>query len=124
MKEVNKLKKQAVKLAIEAKNTERIDKINFAQISYAMTCYVSTHFVEMFQHELSKSGNDLLKKELARLVKINEKMAKTTGLSGMDEEVQETIMDVQDFISEIVNKIVKALQNDKVGAMLDAVKYI
>ena len=116
-------KKEAVKAISNLKNN-KVDEIIHNQVAYSLSLYVSSFFAENFIHYITPNSRMELQSELNKQKKLHDKMLKITGLNEASEEANEVRMDVEDFISEVVNKMNKALLENKVGAMLDAIKYI
>ena len=135
-------KKEAVNAVTKLKNN-KVDEIIHNQVSYSLSLYVSSFFAENFIHYITPQAKMELQSELNKQKKLHDKMLKITGLDKAGEEAEDVRMDVEDCISEVTNnmndallsdemesilyvlsKWKKALLEDKVGAMLEAIKYI
>ena len=123
MKITERNKKEAVNAVAKLKDN-KVDEIIHNQVSYSLSLYVSSFFAEKFIHYITPQAKMELQSELNRQKKLHDKMLKITGLDRAGEEAEDVRMDVEDFISEVINKMNKALLTDKVGAMLEAIKYI
>ena len=114
---------KAVDSALVAKQEERIDKILHAQICFGMSMGVSAFYADMFRHQIKDTGRMKLDLHLNHLNKAHQEMIKVTGVEKV-EEADEARMDAEDVISEVINKLNKALLEGKEKQLLENIKYI
>ena len=98
-------KKEAVNAVTKLKNN-KVDEIIHNQVSYSLSLYVSSFFAENFIHYITPQ-------------------AKMDCISEVTNNMNDALLsDEMESILYVLSKWKKALLEDKVGAMLEAIKYI